>query len=57
MWSRQRDGGDPRWRRAAGQLAWVRADDEGPQSRPHPVALGTDLLAGEVRTCRATVSP
>jgi len=35
--------------RRAGELAWVRAEAEGPRSPRQLVALGIDLAAGEVR--------
>jgi hypothetical protein len=35
--------------RRAGELAWVRAEAEGPQSPRQLVALGIDLAAGEAR--------
>jgi hypothetical protein len=38
-----------RLRRRAGQLAWVRAEAEGPRSPRQLVALGVDLVAEEVR--------
>lgn len=38
-----------RLRRRAGELAWVRAEAEGPRSARQLVALGIDLAAGEAR--------
>lgn len=35
--------------RRAGELAWVRAEAEGPRSPRQLTALGIDLAAGEVR--------
>jgi len=39
--------------RRAGEVAWVRADREGPRSTHQLVALGIDLVAGETRNLLA----